>query len=284
MKRSLHLVIGISLLAAQAASAGMFYSALNTTEGTEGSAADWRVNAWVDGDNAKIEFTQSGNPMMPAGAYLLTNDAGRNVYMIKPEEGTYSRWDVDAMLQMASDVLGEAGGMISMTIENPSVEVLAEEPGDEVAGRSTTYYRYRTSYELKMKVMGMKRGQSTVMDQEVWSTDHVKDPGFGLWLRKTPPSFGDSGLDGLIKAEMEKVKGFPLKTVTESVTTGKKGRQTRTRSVMEVTELREESIAANVFVLDPDLVEKPMPSFDAPGGDDEKEGGFRSLMKRRRDG
>lgn len=84
---------------------------------------------------------------------------------------------------------------------------------------------------------------------------------------------------------MEKVKGFPLKMVTESVTAGKKGRETKTRALLEVTELREESIAAKAFVLDPDLVETPMPVFGVQGESDEQEGGLRGLLKgRRRDG
>lgn len=284
MKRSLCVLAWISLLAAQAASAGVFYSALNRTEGAEGSAADWQVDAWIDGDNGKIEFTSSGNPMMPAGAYLLTHDGGQNVYMVNPAEGTYARWDIEAMLEAAGSALDAAGGLVSLTIENARVQVLAEEPGDTIVGRPTTYYSYRTSYDTRIKIMGMKRAQSTVTNQEVWSTELKNQAAFGMWLRKAPPSFGDSGLDELIRIETEKIKGFPLKMVTEQIVQGKKRSQT-TRSVMEVTELREESIAGKTFVLDPDLVETPMPVFGVPGDDEEQTGGLRSLLKgRRRDG
>jgi len=76
-----------------------------------------------------------------------------------------------------------------------------------------------------------------------------------------------------------------LKTVTETVSVGKKGKESKTRSVMEVTELREESIPGKIFVLDSELVENPMPTFAAPGAGEEQEGGLRGLLKgRRKDG
>lgn len=282
MKRMLYLVIAIVLLTAQMASAGLYYSALNRSEGGEGAAADWRVNAWVEGSNAKVEFVSSGNPILPAGSYLLTTDGGETVYMVNPKEGTYSLWDIDAMLQSASDMLGAAGDMMQISVENASVELLETKDGGELVGLDTTYYHYRTAYDLKMKIIGMKRNQSTVSNQQIWVADLKDHPALGVWLRKTPPSFGDSGLDELIKLEMGKIQGFPLKTVTESVVAGRKGRETTTRDVMEVTELEERNIPNDTFELDPDLVEAPMPAFGVPESGDEEKGGLRGLLKRRR--
>lgn len=272
----------VAVLMAHAASAGLYYSAVNTTEEGDNKTADWQVTGWIDGDSAKIEFQSSGSPLMPKGSYLLTSDGGQTVYLVDPADGSYSRWDLDAMLSGLSTALDSTGGMVSMAIVDPNVELLLEEAGGMVAGRPTTHYRYRTSYEMTMKIMGMSRRQSVVNEQEIWSTDTVTDAGFGIWLRKAPPSFGDSGLDELVKAEMEKMKGFPLKSITESVSEGKKGRQVTTRMVMEVTALREESIPASTFVLDPNLVEKPMPMFAAPADEPEEKGGLRGLLKGRR--
>jgi hypothetical protein len=276
-----YLTVLVIALFAHTASAGLYYSAVNTTEEGGSKAADWRVSGWIDGDNAKVQFQSSGNPLMPEDSYLLTNDGGQNVFLVDPADGSYSRWDLDALMQGLANGLDQTQGLLSITIENPKVELLVEEAGGTLAGRPTTHYRYRTSYESKVKIMGMTRGQAVVNEQDIWSTDSISDPGFGIWLRKAPPSFGDNGLDELVKAEMQKMKGFPLKSITESVSEGKKGKQVTTRMVMEVTELREESIPAATFVLDPDLVEKPM-TFTAPEAEgDQPKGGLRGLLKRR---
>ena len=284
MKRSFLCLLALALWA-QSGQAGIFYRANNRSEGGPGSAADWQVAAWVDGDNARVEFTESGNPLLPGGSYLLTTDGGQTVVLVNTEQGTYSRWDIEAMLRSVHQIMESTGGMLSMTIRDSQVELLLEEAGGELLGHATTHYSYRTAYEMQLKVLGMKRRQMIVTDQEIWSTDDFGDPGMGMWLRQTPANTGDGGFDALIEVELDKMKGFPLKTVTTTTTTGKKGRATTTKNWMEVTELREESVAAETFVLDPDLVEQPMPLFGAPADGEENEGGgLRGLLKRSRGG
>lgn len=269
----------IGAAAALPAQAGVYYQAVTRDDASRGEVV---VHGWVDGDKAKIEFEQTGKGQGPmtAGTYLLTQDGGETLYLVNPKEKTYSRWDLEAMLATAGAVMESMGSMMSFDISDPQIEELAQGDGGTVAGLPTTYAKYRTTYSMEMKILGMKRSNQVEMVQEIWATDAVVDPGFGVWLRKGRPT-GNESLDRLIKAEMSKVHGFPLKTVTVTTTTGgKKGKQNTTRSETVVTELdRDRSIPASTFEIPAGYEETQM--LPAAGEGEGQEGGnpFKGLFK-----
>ncbi len=273
----------VALLAALPAGAAIHYKALTQQEGgAANDAMDIGVEAWIDGEKAKILFTESGNPFMGQGSYLLTTDGGRTLYLVDPESKQYSEWDLDAILKMAGGVLQGMKGVFSLKFSQPRVEMLAEEPGGTLVGLPTTRYRHRTSYTIDMKILGMKRSQAVESVQDVWSTEALGDPALGVWLRKEPPKTGDPELDGLIAAEMSKVRGFPLKMVDETTMTGKKGKQETTRTVTEVTELdRAAVVAAGTFEIPADYAQtQMMPDLTAEGGEEEEEDEGRPSFKK----
>jgi hypothetical protein len=133
---------------------------------------------------------------------------------------------------------------------------------------------------MKIRVLGMGNEASVVTDQDIWATDRLQDVALGIWLRSDPPRTGNEQFDKLIAAEAGKTQGFPLKTVTVSTSTQKKGnKQTVTRSTMEVTQLD-----TNASV--------PGSSFEIPGGYKEtqllptaeegegEEGGLGAILRR----
>jgi hypothetical protein len=118
------------------------------------------------------------------------------------------------------------------------VERLLDEDGGTVAGLPTRHLKLRTSYTLTVKVFGMGNATDVVSEQDVWATTRLVDPALGVWLRAEPPRTGNAELDKLIAAEAGKFQGFPLKMVTVTTSTQKKGNKTTTtRSTMEVTQL-----------------------------------------------
>ncbi|MCB1032704.1 MAG: DUF4412 domain-containing protein [Acidobacteria bacterium] len=246
MKKTILLAFLISCLAlAGGASAGVYYEAKTTVDNGPGSML---VHAWIDGENARIEMIESDNPMMKDGTYMITRDAGKTLYLVNPKEETYSEWDLSAMMNLVEGM----SGLVSMEFSEPEVEKLDEKDGGTIAGYSTRYYKYRTSYDMQMKILGMKRNMSSVSLQELWLSDDLDQPAMTVWLRKGARS-GDGSLDRLIAAEMEKVKGFPLKTVTVSSSVGgKKGKETTSTTTMEVTTLRNESVDAKRFEIPSD--------------------------------
>jgi hypothetical protein len=273
--------------------AGFHYIAVTSADGEGGEMASMSVEAWIDGPRAKIVFTDSGNPMMPVGSYILTQDGGETLYLVNPEEGTYSEWDLEGMLESLGGMMESMGGFMNMEVSDPVVEKLLEEDGGRILGYPTTHHRYRTAYTMEMKVMGMKRGDHYENVQDIWSTTAIDDEAFGVWLRNVPKSTGFDAFDKLAKAEFSKVNGFPLKTVTESTTSGvkKSGRATTSTTTMEVTLLEETAVRDSTFVLDPELEEVPFMPFagampteaqgEQPEGEEEEKGGmFKSFKKK----
>jgi hypothetical protein len=237
------------------------------------------VEGWVSSDMARVEFKESDNPVVKGGAYLITKDGGKTIYLVDPQEKTYAKWDLQAMLGLAGAVMQGMGPLLKMEFSDPKVEKLLDEDGGTVAGQPTRHTRYRTSYGMKVKVLGMGNESNVVTEQDIWSTDRLQDVGLGIWLRSDPVRTGNPQFDKLIAAEVEKTRGFPLKTVTVSTTTPKKGNKTTSRSTMQVTELDTSAdVAAASFEIPAGYQETQLLPTGAEG---EESGGLGGLLRNR---
>jgi len=226
------------------AHAGWEFTAVTKAEGEQHSEMmNSTVKAWVDGDKSRVDFQQSGNPMMGAGNYMLSKDGGKTVFMVNPQQKTYAAWDMTNMMGMASGMMN----MLNMKVENPKVEKLLEEDGGKVCGLPTKHYKFRTSYTMQMTILGMTRSSSHLKEEDIWTSTKLTDAGMGLWLRKNNTKTGNPDLDKLVQAEMGKTEGFPLKTISVTTTKESSGKE-RTRTVtMEVTEVKQSKPDAKLF-------------------------------------
>ena len=169
------------------AQAGVHYRATTKTAGVPGAEQAMEVEGWVDGANAKVLFAKSDNPVVGTGSYLITSDGGETLFLVDPEEKTYAAFDLGSLMAGAGAILKGMGPMMKVSFTNQKVEKLAEEAGPAILGYQTTHYRFRTSYDLDIRVMGM--GQSSHSDTvtDTFATTALTDAGFGAWLRREPP-------------------------------------------------------------------------------------------------
>jgi len=251
MRRALVVAVCLGVLLSAQAVAGVYYEATTKGDGRAGQAQASTVKGWVHGDNARVEFVESGNPMMAKGGYMLTKDGGANLFFVNPKEKTYSKFDVESMGQMA----GGVGKMMNMKFSDVKTEDLGEEMGAVIVGLPTTHYKFRVSYTMSMSFMGMKQSSKIVQDKEVWAAPKLVEAALGIWLRKSPPKMGDEEFDKLVRAQAGRIQGFPLKTITKQTTTDKNGKTETTTTIMEVTKLELDMI--------------PNVSFDVPAGYEE---------------
>ena len=260
----------VALVLAANSQAGYTYKLVTKAEGG-GRTADAQnsvVQAQVEGDKARMEFSESKNPVMGKGNYILTQDAGKTMYMVKPDEKTYMKWDLEAMMGMAGAAMKMMGGFMQMEFSDPKIEKLADEAGEPILGYPTRHYKFRTTFTTTMTMMGRKSSTTTVKEEDVWTTTKVTDAGFGAWLRKTPPSLGNEQLDKLIKAEMSKVEGFPLRKIMVNTVTDPSGKEQKSKVTAEVTELNQTTIPDSQFALPTGYKETAMDL----GGDAKTEG------------
>ena len=254
-------VLGVVVLLVFAAHsfAGVYYVAQTTAEG--GKSAEKQnmvVKAWASGDSGKVVFEESENPMMGKGTYIITKDGGKTMFLVDPKEKTYMKWDLESMMGL----LGGAMKMMNLKFTDPKVEALGEEPDGLVAGVPTVHYRFRTTYAMSMSFMMMKKNSKVVKDEEIWAATKLADAALGIWLRKAPPKTGNEDMDKLIKAEMGKVQGFPLKRKTVTTSTDEKGKKEVTTITMEVTELQMVPVPDSTFEIPSDYKETSLAGTD----------------------
>jgi len=251
MKKVLTLLVsGLLLVSTAWAASGFRYVADTVTTGSNMNQADKiRVEGWVEGPNAKIAFIEVGeaNPFLGEGKYLLTNDGGETLYLVDPKENTHAKFDLSQVLGVAGAVMDS--GMINMEVANHSVELLEKKDGPGMHGYDTEYRKYRTSYDLEMKIMGMRRADHFEVESEIWSAEGLDATGFQAWMR--PRKTGFEAVDTLMEGELSKMNGMPFKSVTTTRTEGakKKGRTTETVSTTEVTEFEKMNVADSMFAL-----------------------------------
>lgn len=239
--------------------AGYSFKSVTTTQGGRGAEAQNSVvQALVEGPQARVEFVESGSAMMEKGNYVLTQDAGKTMYMVSPGDKTYMKWDIDSMMGAAGDIMKMMGGMMQMEFSEPKIEKLADEAGPVLLGYPTRHYKFRTSFSTTMTMMGRKNSTATVKEEEVWATSAITDSGMGAWLRKSPPKSGNEQLDKMIRAEMNKIVGFPLKQIMVNSTTDANGKTKSHTMTMEVTELKKMNVPASAFALPAEYTEQKL--------------------------
>jgi hypothetical protein len=232
------------------ARAGIHYRATTTTDAPQAQGQTMEVEAWVDGENAKVSFVASDNPLLAEGAYLLTSDGGQTLLLVNPEEKTYSPFDLGAMAATAGAMLKGLGPLAKISFSNQKIEKLAEEAGPDILGYPTTHYRFRTSYDSVIKIMGMGQSAHNETTTDTWTTKGLSDAGFGAWLRREPPRTGIADLDQMIAGEVGKgIQGVPLKIASTTKATDQRGRETVTSTTMQVTAMKQEPVPAGTFVM-----------------------------------
>jgi hypothetical protein len=272
MKKTLGSLALAVLVAVPATAAGYHYRTVTRSEGnTEQGPIEIRTEAWVADGKTKVLFESSGNPMMPAGSYLLIPDpTTRKMFMVNPEQKTYSEWDLDAMVQFAGSMMEALGPIASFEILNPKVETILEQDGGSKFGLSLTHYRFRTTYDMSVKVLGMKRKSTVTQITDGYYTKDLDDEAFEAWLR--PMKTGSEELDKLIGLEMGKNRGFPIDNEIEQTTVNKKGKEEVTRSSMKVTEFGPANPGDELWLIPDDYTLTPMAFPTAAGMPPEGEG------------
>jgi len=268
MKKSVILFLSV-VLAAGNALAGYHFIAETRVEEGGGKPTTFSVEGWVEGDSARMVF--KGSPGMGGvteGSYIVTTDGGKTMYLVNPEEKTYSTWDLESTLQGVGTIMNAMGGVMKMEIQDKKVDAAEPVPGGEILGYPTTKYVYDTSYTMVMKVFGMGKSMHVESHEEIWTTTRLDDPGFGAWLRKRPVRTGNAGLDEIIETSMRDLEGVVLKQVTRSTTSEPGGKATTSVNTMEVTTLEETSVDGSMFTIPEGYTEKPL----VPEGSGQPEG------------
>ena len=268
--RPLTLVALILLLVAGSATAGLYVEQRITSSG-DGQGMEMTVRAWADGDFVRVEYVESNNPILSGGSYLLTTDGGQTVFLIRPEDKTYSMWDMAEVFALIGNLAQATAGMVRIDFRDPFSETLSDEPGGTVLGYSTQQRSWRSGFTMDMKISFMDQSNRMETLTNAWMTDEIDTDALSIWFGAQLPTTGDPELDAVLTAGLDNVDGLVLKMEQQTTTTNKKGKQSSSSTVMEVTEIREETPDSALFVMPEDYTEAPLLPLDQAGaaeGDD----------------
>ena len=251
--------LAVGLLFAMETFAGVLLTSVTKTDGeSRGQKSEQTVRMKIDADKAKIEWVEGRNPSGGKDGYMLTPDGGKTVYMVNPSEKTYMKWDMEKMLQMAGGMMQAMKGFMDVKITEYKVEKALDESGPSILGYPTRHYKFVTHFTSETTVFGRKQTNASVNEQEMWSTTKFKDGGFAIFEKMAPQRTGFADVDKVIEAERAKgVKGVPLKVIT-TTNSGTAEKPRLSKTVMEVTELKEADVAASEFAIPKDYTEQKM--------------------------
>jgi hypothetical protein len=230
----------------------------------EGRRQESHMRTWVQGDKMRIEFLEGGGPVSSPGIHLLSVDGGRTFHAVDPEAKTYYEYNIMEMAQGAfsgmeemQQALGEgqqAGVAMQFEMSDPFLEMIDSGPGESILGYSTTRHRWRSGYSMRMKMMFIDNRHDLETLTETWVTSAIATPALRNW-HQSQMSTGNAELDRVLIEPLRGIDGVPLKSVQESTMTDGRGRTSRSRTVTEVTTVREETIDASLFLIPGDYTE-----------------------------
>lgn len=201
--------------------------------------------------NVRMDYLEGVTPTGKQGGYVLIQGAAQKFIVVDTKE--------KKAIVMTADAFGSGMGamlnnpMFKMTYSNQSFRFKELGAGETILGHPTRKVRtwYTSTMEIKAMMMpDQKVVTSDSSDQWIASIDFGQES-FEAWAN----AFG-SGVKAMnpeLAAQMKDYNatygrtGLPLKTVTWSTQTDKKGQVTTDQITMEVTDLKSGSIDPSMF-------------------------------------
>ncbi len=268
MKIYIRIIIWVLVLSG-IAHAGWQFEAETEQKG-EG-AGRGRVKGWLDKASARVEFRQSDREMFPEGSYLLTQDAGKTLYLVEPGKQTYTRVDVEKFWAMANQ-FSEA---FKLTFEDVVVRKEFEKKGPSILGYKTRHYRFYVSYMMKMNVFGMVNATHTEVVTDVWTAPSIREPAMYLGLGEFA-STGHEVFDQILTETIRELDGFVLKQMAKTIVRPPSGETTESVTKMDIVSLKKGSVPPETFIVPRGFREVEM---EMPGAMGEAAGEAEHLMK-----
>lgn len=197
---------------------------------------------FADGDNCKVLFEESSDPLIPAGAYVLAT--GEDAFLIEPATRTMAPLDPSNMKAVAQSSDARDDRRTVRVV----VDRKLEEPGPPMLGLPTRHYLY--SVEFQEVPAHSAFGQAAVTRQaerhELWVTPLPKGESLPeAW--QALRAAGDAAESGAPPREAREVieglyqRGLVLREIVE-----RPGPEPE-KIVREVTALSRETLSPDIF-------------------------------------
>jgi hypothetical protein len=232
------------------------------------------------GDEAKIEILEAGSTTGGSamyggkGTYFIVKGAGKEMYLVNPQDKQYMKWDMMNMLAGMSKVLNAVGGVVKMQMSDVHIDAQDLGAGETIQGYSTRHFRMTQNYTMSASVFGHSSVTKTAT-----TTDYYFAPSLKIanpFVSNSDQMAMASGMDifnnpdfkNQMMAAQAKIQksGIPLKTVTTTVSTDSKGKAETTVTTMEMINFSKMNIPASAFAIPSDYKMVEMPNMNMAAG------------------
>lgn len=243
--------IALLILSASPVFAGLEWQATSVSK-TGGETDTTITHAYAQAGNVREEFVKAAKGAKgfeEKGNWWLYRGDSNTVYIVDPEEKTYTALNLDSILQFT----GVMNQLIQMKITNLKVEV-TELPDEVVAGYQCKHIMITTSYDMEMKVMIMKVKQHSEQTREIWGTKDIALKDMAMAFNRKAFHTGMAGLDTLIQIQMEPYKeiGLFLKSLTTDKTMDQKGKESIRTRTTTMSDLSTKPLSDQLFKIPDD--------------------------------
>ena len=225
---------------------------MGKTEGQDTGLFRIEVDAWVDGDKAKITIIESDDGAVPEGGSLITLDAGDSFVYLNPRNQSYAEWSFDKATGKLGKLSKKMNSLFKKKVGEVSIEQISKKAGGKIGGYDTTHYTYRSSYESTTKLFGKKISSLTTIEDQFWMTEKLKAAGMLAWLKRRKASSGDETSNASIDTTLGKIPGVPLRIRSALRFSEKTGEESVYYSTLDVSDIKQEAIDPAVFEIPKD--------------------------------
>jgi hypothetical protein len=206
-----------------------------------------RAHAIEGKSRVELDSTSTGPGAGPFGAGDLMLMTGDGVYLVHPQQKTYSDLIVDAISQMTSSG-------VPITLSSISVAMDTLQP-ETIDGRQTAHFRIRSTYTMNM----MGQAITTVQTMEYWIA------AIGFTVVTPMDDRGTLGAMGSMRELTEKMqdvyrllpRGLAVRSVTKT-SLGMQGTAIDSEQRAEVSDVREADVDPALVVLPADYRKVPL--------------------------
>jgi hypothetical protein len=203
--------IAAVLTIASSAPAGVIYKIQSATTGVQAATISGTVT--IDGSHTRMDIATGDNTLFKDNDIVISNDGGRTMSIYDPASRTYFDLQLDQILSTSTAMLDALGGMVKVSFNNPHVAINDAGDGGTVEGYPTRKYVLDASYDIVINAMGQKMTTHFTMNTESWNTDQLSSD-LTNFLQTRGIRTGIEGLDKVIEAQQNGMRGFPLKQVS----------------------------------------------------------------------
>ncbi|HEY4640434.1 MAG TPA: hypothetical protein VII75_03750 [Thermoanaerobaculia bacterium] len=251
MIRKSGLVVGLLFICHTAGAAIQYeFQQITRSDISNQPGMQFTGRAILDGDRSRVDIV-SGNAYTP-GTFVLSTNGSRTMSFVDPMRKVY--------VEVNAGSVAAAVGASNINIDNLNSSANKMDDHPVIAGVPTDHYRLTLTYDITLMMGTIVLRQSVHTTIDKWTTVMFGDVN-ETFLANSSIRTGNPKLDEIIQLETTKIKGFPLRETTQTVTTdmrsagssalaqsGFSRTRTQTRD-MTITSIRQMQPDANAFIV-----------------------------------